>query len=134
MSESVMPVTPRDLRQALGLCAAKFETEAAELRESVRLFERSSPAVARRRTEKADSFDRMAASARALVRAPDDTRQGYAARLSVESFDWFRNEYLRLAESHMEADSQFDRDETRRKVELLRAVSAFRFEGKSLDE
>lgn len=65
-----LPVTENDLRQALALCVAKFETEAAELRESASLFGKSSPHVAARRIEKADSFDRMAASARALLRAP----------------------------------------------------------------
>lgn len=90
-------------------------------------------AVAARRTEKADSFDRMAASCRALLRAPQAGRDGYAPTLAHESPAWFRAEYARIAESYMEADSQSERDELRRKVELLRAVAAFRFEGASID-
>lgn len=70
-----LPVTENDLRQALALCAAKIETEAAFHRARADAFAEGPPsrertALRNAEIESAESCDRMAASARALLRAP----------------------------------------------------------------
>lgn len=81
-SES-LPVTVPDLRNALALCVAKFESVAAEFRqvESAAIEDAANAqhledadsfrADAARAKGEAESLDRMAASVRALLRAPD---------------------------------------------------------------
>lgn len=132
MPQELMPITPRDMRQALALCKAKFESEASANRAAVEHVD------AREFITRAESLDRMASHVGALLRAPDMPTApppcGYVSKLSQESLTWFRGEYLRLAESHMEADSEFERAELNRKADLLFAVAAYRFEGVDIKE
>ncbi len=72
MSENIQPVSVADLRNALALCKAKFETEAARYRD---LASTQPPGayVAQGVTtlEHSESFERMASSIGALLRAPN---------------------------------------------------------------
>lgn len=87
MSSDTIPVTVPDLRNALALCVAKFESVAAEFRqaESAAIEDAANAqhledadsfrADAARARGEAESLDRMAASVRALLRAPQSDKR-----------------------------------------------------------
>ena len=91
MSLESLPVTSRDLRQALALCVAALETQAAANRQRYHMLRDKGETIAAAHVarETAESLDRLGASARAMLRAPDakaaaDQTQGgslYFARL-----------------------------------------------------